>query len=49
MAIICLKLFEFVQVVPENHLPEEGSWSRGDKAFSMLNSAEHEIYDAHKC
>ena len=23
--------------------------ARGDKPFSMLNSAEHEIYPAHKC
>ena len=24
-------------------------WPRGYKTFSMLNSAEHEIYPAHKC
>ena len=25
------------------------SWPRGYKTFSMFNSAEHEIYPAHKC
>ena len=25
------------------------SWSRGYKTFFMLNSAEHEIFPAHKC
>ena len=24
-------------------------WTRGYKTFFMLNSAEHEIYPAHKC
>ena len=24
-------------------------WLRGYKTFSMLNSAEHKIYPAHKC
>ena len=25
------------------------AWPRGYKTFFMLNSAEHEIYPAHKC
>ena len=25
------------------------AWPRGYKTFSMLNSAEHEFYPAHKC
>ena len=25
------------------------TWPRGYKTFFMLNSAEHEIYSAHKC
>ena len=25
------------------------TWSRGYKTLFMLNSAEHEIYPAHKC
>ena len=45
MGNICLKLFEFMQVVPENHLAEE---ERAGPDV-MLNSAEHEIYPAHKC
>ena len=26
-----------------------GHWPRGYKTFSMLNSAEHDIYPAHMC
>ena len=45
MGNICLKLFEFMQVVSENHLAEE------ERACPdvMLNSADLEIYPAHKC
>ena len=33
-----------------NHVPKNLKiWPQGYKTFSMLNSAEHEIYPAHKC
>ena len=34
---------------PEHdHTAQEAAWPRGYKTFSMLNSAEHEIINAHK-
>ena len=36
-----MQLFETVDAIE--------SWTRGYKTFSMLNSAEHENYPAHKC
>ena len=34
---------------PPLNPPLKRSQARGYKAFFMLNSAEHEVYPAHKC
>ena len=35
--------------LPQKQWQTEDNWLGGYKTFSMLNSAEHEIYPAHKC
>ena len=35
-------------VVPDQTVPGGTTWPQGYKTFFMLNSAEHEILDAHK-
>ena len=49
LATCKIKIFEFCSVAEHVGLNNPEYSPRGYKTISMLNSADHEIYTAHKC